>query len=122
MVVDRCGGRVMARVGQMSEDELARQARASQVQALLHDVEDFARAVEPEAMAALLEAQGGEVAEPFPLARAWLDAVRASWARRQDPPVRPFALRRLRVQPWVGPERRGAWSGPASGGTSSKEV
>ena len=57
-------------------------ARASQVRALLDELEEHMRAVPPEALVALLAAQpGGHPAEPYPLARAWLGALRSGRRR-----------------------------------------
>jgi hypothetical protein len=65
-----------------------------QLQALLHEVEERAAAVPPEAMADLLAGQAAGGAA-FALARAWLDAVRVAQARGQALPAPPFAPRLL---------------------------
>jgi hypothetical protein len=95
----------MGRAGQAAE----RAARAHRVRALLHELEEELRAVPPEALVDLLAAPpGAGAAGPFPLARSWLDALRAGHARRQAEGRAPFQPRRLRTTPWAGAERRAA--------------
>ena len=83
-------------------------ARAHQLWALLGEVEECAAVVPPEAMAALLAEQGAARGEAFPLARAWLDAVRAAQAHRAAPAGAPFAPRSLRLEGGEAAARDGA--------------
>jgi len=91
----------------MGQQNRATEARAFQMQALLHEMEELMLVLPPEAVADILAAQHGDAtADPFSLAREWLDAVRIAQAHRRTSPARPFVPRRLQMAPWDGPERR----------------